>query len=205
MKRISGVSERLLDCAKEEFLEKGFQNASIRGIAKKAATSPRAVYTRFPNKEGLFDAIVQPVIDGLTSRYENYGSPYWEAYKNGSSVPGLSLDPAAVYIDMIDYIYDHQDEFILILNSLDGTRHTALVEHLTEMNYQHLEEYRLLQKENGENTAIMMKVYQMLTHSFYTALFEPLSNHMNREEAHFYIRKLCRFFVAGIAKISQND
>lgn len=52
--RISGVSARLLECAKEEFLLKGFQNASIRTIAKKADTSARAVYTRFPDKEGLF-------------------------------------------------------------------------------------------------------------------------------------------------------
>ena len=46
-KRISGVSARLLECAKSEFLEKGFQDASIREIAKKADTSSRAVYTRF--------------------------------------------------------------------------------------------------------------------------------------------------------------
>lgn len=35
MKRITGVSERLLECARDEFLDKGFQSASIRDIAKK--------------------------------------------------------------------------------------------------------------------------------------------------------------------------
>ena len=48
MKRIAGVAERLLECARSEFLDKGFQAASIREIAKKAETSARAVYTRFP-------------------------------------------------------------------------------------------------------------------------------------------------------------
>lgn len=42
MKRITGVSERLLECARDEFLDKGFQSASIRDIAKKANTSARA-------------------------------------------------------------------------------------------------------------------------------------------------------------------
>ena len=63
MKRIAGVAERLLECARSEFLDKGFQAASIREIAKKAETSARAVYTRFPYKEGLFDALVSPVSD----------------------------------------------------------------------------------------------------------------------------------------------
>ena len=80
-KRISGVSARLLECAKSEFLEKGFQDASIREIAKKADTSSRAVYTRFPNKEGLFDAIVGPATEKLIALYRDYGDTYWRSTK----------------------------------------------------------------------------------------------------------------------------
>ena len=35
-KQIEGVSEKILACAKEEFLEKGYSEASLRTIAAKA-------------------------------------------------------------------------------------------------------------------------------------------------------------------------
>ena len=35
-KPIEGVSERILSCATEEFLEKGYSDASLRTIAAKA-------------------------------------------------------------------------------------------------------------------------------------------------------------------------
>lgn len=37
-KPIEGVSEKILACAKEEFLEKGYSEASLRTIAAKADT-----------------------------------------------------------------------------------------------------------------------------------------------------------------------
>ncbi len=54
--RIIGVSKRLIETAGEEFLKNGFENSSVRTIAEKAQTSPRAIYTRFENKEALFQA-----------------------------------------------------------------------------------------------------------------------------------------------------
>ena len=201
MKRIIGVSARLLECAKQEFLEKGFQNSSIRDIAKKAGTSSRAVYTRFPNKEGLFDAIVEPISDGLVELYQTYGNTYWNEYKDVTAPPNYTSDPTSIYIDMIDYIYDHRDEFNLLLNTLDGTRHTALIKRLTDMNYLHLEKFGQLQKAEPQNADVMMKVLYMLTNSFYSALFEPLRNQMNLEEARFYVKKLCGFFISGITNI----
>lgn len=38
-KQIEGVSERILACAKREFLEKGYTDASLRTIAAEAGTS----------------------------------------------------------------------------------------------------------------------------------------------------------------------
>ncbi len=48
----------ILSCAKKEFLEKGYKDASLRVIAQEAGTSTGSIYTRFGDKEGLFEAIV---------------------------------------------------------------------------------------------------------------------------------------------------
>lgn len=46
-KQIEGVYDAVLACAKEEFLDKGYQEASLRTIAQKAGTSTGSIYTRF--------------------------------------------------------------------------------------------------------------------------------------------------------------
>lgn len=46
-KQIEGVYDKLIECAKAEFLEKGFKDASLRTIAKNAGTSTNSIYVRF--------------------------------------------------------------------------------------------------------------------------------------------------------------
>ena len=45
-KQIEGVYEAILACAKREFLEKGYKDASLRTIAREANTSTGSIYTR---------------------------------------------------------------------------------------------------------------------------------------------------------------
>ena len=55
-KRVAGRSEKLLRCAMDEFMEMGFQDASLRMIAARADTTTGSIYSRFQDKEGLFHA-----------------------------------------------------------------------------------------------------------------------------------------------------
>lgn len=68
-KQIEGVSERILACARAEFLDKGYTDASLRTIAAAADTSTNSIYVRFSDKEGLFSAIVEPVLNEMTERF----------------------------------------------------------------------------------------------------------------------------------------
>lgn len=50
-KPVEGVSEKILACAREEFLEKGYSDASLRTIAAKADVTTGSIYSRFGGKE----------------------------------------------------------------------------------------------------------------------------------------------------------
>lgn len=71
-KQIEGVYDKLIECAKAEFLEKGFKDASLRTIAKNAHTSTNSIYVRFGDKAGLFDALVKPHYETVMNRYKIY-------------------------------------------------------------------------------------------------------------------------------------
>ena len=63
--RIEGYDEKIIACAKEEFLKKGYADASLRTIAQNADVSTSTIYTRYLDKEGLFRFLVEPVAKGL--------------------------------------------------------------------------------------------------------------------------------------------
>ena len=75
--RTPGITEKLMEQALQELLTNGYLDASLRTIAEKAGTSPRAVYTRYGDKEGLFAALVSEQADTLKAlfRYEMENLP----------------------------------------------------------------------------------------------------------------------------------
>ena len=50
--------QHLLECAKREFLEKGYMKASLRNICKEAGVTTGALYFFFKDKEDLLAAAV---------------------------------------------------------------------------------------------------------------------------------------------------
>ena len=80
--RIEEFDEKILACAKEEFLEKGYTDASIRTIAQNAGVSTSTIYTRDSDKEGLLRFLVEAAkaiikqlffFDGARAKRKIYG------------------------------------------------------------------------------------------------------------------------------------
>ena len=57
--------DKILECAKEEFMEKGFEGASMRTIAEKSGYTTGMVYGRFADKSQLFKELVGEAADQL--------------------------------------------------------------------------------------------------------------------------------------------
>lgn len=91
-KQIEGVYENIIACATKEFLNKGYADASLRTIAAEAHTTTGSIYTRFGDKEGLFEAIVGKHYNKIISMYrsaqnefaslpKNHNPTIWRAYQ----------------------------------------------------------------------------------------------------------------------------
>lgn len=139
-KQIEGVSERILACAKAEFLDKGYTDASLRSIAAAAKTSTNSIYVRFQDKEGLFSAIVEPVLSEMLRRFLLIQEDF------------CRMDPAAQsahmteYVDggtmeLVDYMYDHLDEFRLLLDASYGTRFHHFADELVRIEVEYTYRY----------------------------------------------------------------
>ena len=59
------IDPRIIESAKEEFLQKGFLDASLQEICKNAGVTTGALYKRFKGKEELFCALVESTVQDL--------------------------------------------------------------------------------------------------------------------------------------------
>jgi AcrR family transcriptional regulator len=66
------VEERILDAARNVFLERGFEGASIEKIAEAARSGKPTIYARFSGKEALFSAVVMQSVAANVARFEAY-------------------------------------------------------------------------------------------------------------------------------------
>nr|AFP87536.1 TetR family transcriptional regulator [Streptomyces sp. CNQ-418] len=57
--------DAILRAARELFSEQGFSGTTIRAIARRAGVDPALVYYFFPNKDGVWSAVIEDVIGPL--------------------------------------------------------------------------------------------------------------------------------------------
>lgn len=195
-KPIEGVSEKILACAKQEFLEKGYSEASLRTIAAKADTTTGSIYSRFRDKEGLFDALVKPAADGLIQIFLQIQETF-HATKAEDQPKVLEQYTASGMDGMLDYVYDHFEEFRLLLDASYGTRYQDFVEQLvdieTEYTYKYMEATASLQ----DGSMITEDFVHITARAMFDSMFEVVRHRMDRDTARKYIHMLEKYHYGG--------
>lgn len=202
-KRVEGRSDRLLQCAREEFMEMGFQEASLRVIAARADTSTGSIYTRFGDKEGLFHALVDDTVEGLIDWFRN-GQQAFDDLPVVQKEREVISYAADAWMQLLDYVYAHWDVFRLLVRCVDIDCYEKMLDRLVEIDV----DYTLRFIESTQNGAIdegrlSTMLLHMLSSAYYTGLFEVVRHEMPRKEAEVYVRQVRRFFVQGWADLLQ--
>ena len=135
-KQIEGISERILTCAKAEFLDKGYTDASLRVIAAAAETSTNSMYVRFGGKERLFSAIVEPALNEMTERFLKIQEAFHHMDRDAQAARMAEYADGGT-AELVDYIYEHLDEFCLLLDASYGTRFHNFVDALVRIEVEY--------------------------------------------------------------------
>ena len=200
--RIEGVTEKLLTYAMQEFLANGYTGASLRTIAANAGTTPRSVYTRYKDKEGLFAALVSENAETLRSMFSWYMNDY--EVRPVEEQKQLFHDEAFEqeyqdYIDhILDYIYENRNAFKLLICKSEGTRFAEFVDEIVEIDEQHtlryIEHTRNDVLTSGRATS---QLIHLLCSSYVHGFFECIRHDMEKDEAKNFISQLRTFFACG--------
>ena len=196
-KQIEGVSERIVSCAKAEFLEKGYTEASLRAIAAAAGTSTNSIYVRFHDKEGLFSAIVEPVLSAMTERFLKIQEAFHRMEPTAQAARMTEYADGGT-MELVEYMYDHLDEFRLLLDASYGTRFHNFVDELVRIEVEYT--YKYMETAGCPahlGDATTEKLLHIVTTSRFESIFEVIRHGMSREEAAEYIGLLSRYHRTG--------
>ena len=196
-KPVEGVSEKILACAREEFLEKGYSEASLRTIASKADTTTGSIYSRFGGKEGLFGAIVQPVADEFT---ESFLKIQQDFHNVDPTEQPAKLDEYVGYgmHELLDYVYDHFEEFELLLDASYGTKYQDFVNHLVEIETRYTYEFmKVIHFDESDNAAFSPEFLHIMTTALFESVFEVVRHKMSKEDALKYVDILEKYHSGG--------
>jgi AcrR family transcriptional regulator len=114
------IKNNIVSAALDEFEEKGFNDASIRTIAKNAGIATGNLYRYFAGKEELFMHIMNPVFERFS------GLIFSEFKADANNLPALTD-----VVDTIMSFYDqYSRELMILLDKSEGSVYQNLKEDL---------------------------------------------------------------------------
>lgn len=187
--------EKILAAAKEEFLDKGFENSSIREIARKADVTSAALYRHFDNKNEIFAALVEPGLEAINEWTADHETRAYADAENGRAEQAASRSE----VDMMrEVVFPNRDTFKLLVSCSQGTAYEHFIHDLVERQQADLSQGLGWLKQRGfKVNEISDGALHMMLSAYTTALFEPIAHDYPEEDTMQYYRTMERFFLPG--------
>ena len=191
------IELKILEVAKQEFMEKGYINASMRSIAEKSGCTTGMLYSRFADKNKIFTSLVKEGADKLLY-YFNY---YHDGFSNATpkeQIESLHNFSEQGMEKIIDIIYDYFDSFKLIICCGFGSSYGNFVDVLVDMEVESTVKFvEVLKKQGHDLPHIRVDLCHILANSLFNGIFEIVAHDFDKESAKEYVNSLQDFFAAG--------
>ncbi|MBQ9155891.1 MAG: TetR/AcrR family transcriptional regulator [Eubacterium sp.] len=185
---------KIMAAAREEFLEMGFEKASMRSIGRRCGMTAAGIYRHCRDKEDLFDQLVAPAAQRINDWLAGHIGRYVDAVHKEDQVTWQDSE-----IDMMrEIIYPNMEDYHLLLARSQGTKYENFLHDLTERHQSELLNYMPMLRELGYQVwDIEPKELHMLLSAYTTAMFEPVVHNYSLEEALKCLDTVEAFFLPG--------
>lgn len=186
--------QNILKAAKEEFIAKGYENSSLRTIARKANTTIGNIYHYFENKEDLLSVLMDPIIENL----DELMKIHLAEEKTFHGVEEINhvlneIDHGPFDATELKYLMDDR---LLILFDVKTTKYVALRENFMTAMKHHMAFHLNIKREESHYLTIIADM-------FVGCIRHVLLERKDPVEAKKEFIKVFRMLCAGV--ISQTD
>ena len=193
--------ERIQEAAMTEFLDKGFQGASLRQIVKNAGVTTGAFYGYFSSKEALFNALVEPHAAALMGKFMEAQTSFAELPEEQQ--PSHMGVESGTYLDwMVDYICQHREPVKLLLTRSEGTSYEHFVHNMVEVEVEYTIKYmEVLRRLGRDIPELDEQMGHIIASGMFNGIFEIVVHDMPEDRALRYVDQLRDFYTAGWLKL----
>lgn len=183
----SDARERLLEAGKYEFLEYGFQSASLRRICSRVGMTTGALYSCFRNKEDLFASIVGDTMEELLYLMR-------KSCESECSDSSLSAEND---VDMMRFLWPRRDIVMLLLEKAEGTRFADARTRIETLNTELLAIF--FRHHTGQD--LDPRILSILVSMRMTSYVDILKSSNSLEQAEALAETLSTYANAGFQKL----
>lgn len=189
--------EKILTSARQNFLVHGYERTNLRKICKDAGITTGAFYRHFTDKESLFAALVESGVRGIKNIYSDSKEEFLGFLNINALNQAYEVSYEAV-AGLIIFMYDNFDLFKLLLMCSDGTKYNNFVDDMVMLEVNERERlFKIMKKKKSEFTELRKKEYHLLTHSYFSSIFDVVIHDFTKKEALEYGHTLVTFSSAG--------
>ena len=193
--------EKIQEAAMAEFLDKGFQGASLRQIVKNAGVTTGAFYGYFSSKEALFTAIVEPHATALMGKFMWAQTSFAELPEE-EQPQHMGVESRDYVAWMVDYICRHREPVKLLLCCAEGTSYEHFVHNMMEVEVEYTLRYMGVLRRMGRDIPQMSRsLCHIIASGMFNAIFEVVIHDMPYEQALRDVEQLQTFYTAGWSKL----
>ena len=193
--------EKIQEAAMAEFLDKGFQGASLRQIVKNAGVTTGAFYGYFSSKEALFTAIVEPHATALMGKFMWAQTSFAELPEE-EQPQHMGVESRDYVAWMVDYICRHREPVKLLLCCAEGTSYENFIHNMVEVEVESTLRYMGVLRRMGRDIPQMSRsLCHIIASGMFNAIFEVVIHDMPYEQALRDVEQLQAFYTAGWSKL----
>ena len=182
------ISVKIKEAAYKEFLEKGFEKASMRNIAKTAGITTGAFYSRFENKDALYKTVFEDVTTKLERLFEILKPAYYRGAERG--VGGILEVIEMEMLGVTGLIYDNYQLFQLLFLKSHGSEMEFYFDQIIDKKINDTLQY-FKGFYADENTLRLILINQYETYK------QIIKHDYSKEDAMRCLQEVMRFYKFG--------
>ncbi len=192
----SATREKLVECARQEFLEKGYMKASLRSICKKAGVTTGALYFFFQNKEDLLSAVVGETLGGLMELIQSHFSKELDTEAK-MALNGDASEDIRASKEILHYLYQHYDIVLILLAKSQGSVYETIVDRFVDVLEQHYDKLTEQISAKLGQPKPDRYIIHWASHMQIDAFVHLLTHEKDEEKALKNIEQIVAYLVAG--------
>ena len=193
---------KLLPSIKQEFLEHGYEKASLQNIARCAGITAAGLYRHFPSKEAMFTAMVEPVTSDFLKMCDISMEETYSRLSDNDFLQNFNEFRTEKNRETINYMYDNYDVFRLLLACSKGTPYESFQEKLVEIEMKGvIDLFHVLDKRGLSHKIVTDNELHILCTTFVTALCETIKHEYSREQALKHLDFIGQMLYPGMKEV----